>query len=208
MSRPTVDQLTEDLYTDTSFTQPFDESLGWPWLVFLAGFAAAFGDLPHLVRDTDQGPGWSGLVDPDRCDSDKLWWLAQALGVALPAGADEPTQRDTIRDLPPAQRATVTAIETAAEQTLTPGSTATLILQAGGTYDDTLQTYESQTPDPDATFTAADNQMPAWRRLTLTTIPGWTWAQMLEHFGGAPTWSTVDSDPETDTWVELAHHLP
>jgi hypothetical protein len=67
MARPAVPAVSETWYDELATTQPGDEARGWPFLIFLGGLGHTFGPLHDLVRDTDEGPGWSILLDPARC---------------------------------------------------------------------------------------------------------------------------------------------
>src|SRR5688572_9763411 len=98
--RPAVPQVAEDLYDELGVTQPADEQLGWPFLILMAGAAAAMGELPTVVRDTDTHPGWATLLDPTVAPAWALPWLAQFAGVRLTEGLTEDQQRTQITSPP------------------------------------------------------------------------------------------------------------
>lgn len=57
------------------------ESLGWPLLRFIASIADALQWTDSLVRDSDDGVGWSAVMDLDRIPDEGLPWIAQLVGV-------------------------------------------------------------------------------------------------------------------------------
>jgi hypothetical protein len=204
VSRPTVPAAAEALYSDLQATQPLDEQLGWPFLILVAGFTEGLATIYDLVRDSDDGPGWTMLVDPDRAPASLLFWLAQTMGVTLP-DADEDAQRAEIRDLPPQRRCTEAVARDAAGMTLTGSKVFHFTVQGGGLYVDTLEVYEAQCPDPAATFAAADAQMPAWRKLEMTVRPGWTIAAMETAYDGK---TIADLEADFADLADLEHNLP
>ena len=49
-----------------------------------------FQDVEDLVRDSPAGdPGWSELLDLDRCPPEALDWLGQFVGIRIPAGLND-----------------------------------------------------------------------------------------------------------------------
>jgi hypothetical protein len=170
---PAVPAVAESWYDELKVTQPADEQLGWPFLIFLSGLAAAFGELHDLVRDTDNGPGWSPALDPARAPVFALPWLAQFAGVTLTPGADEAEWRDEITSPPAFQRGTRQAIIDATARTLTGNRTVTVYERDGGPWDITVVTYTSETPDAAAAERGARSQKPAGLIMTFRVDPGW-----------------------------------
>jgi hypothetical protein len=173
MTRPAVDDTTEILYDELAVTQPADEDAGWPLLILLAAIAAALGELPGLVRDTDDGPGWTGLMDPDRAPAFALPWLAQLAGVRLTTGLPEAEQRAQISAPPAFQRGTPAAMRAAVQNTLT-GSRFVDVLErvSGDPYAIEVVVLTGETPDPAASEAAARSQKPAGLILTFTINTG------------------------------------
>jgi hypothetical protein len=169
MTRPIVSDTAELLYDELAVTQPQDEAAGWPLLILLAAVATAMGELPDVVRDTDDGPGWTSLMDPDRCPAFALPYLAQFAGVRLTQGASEDEQRAEIANPPAFQRGTLAAMTAAAKRTLTGDDPFILIIERNGSpYRIGAVTRTTQTPDPAVTLAALLSQKPAGLILTHT----------------------------------------
>jgi hypothetical protein len=173
MARPTVPAVAEHWYDEISVVQPADEQAGWPLLILLAGMGAAFGPVHDVVRDSDDGPGWSPLLDPARAPGWALPWLAQLAGVTLTPGAPDQQWRDEITSPPAFRRGTQQAIIDATARTLTGTRRVTLYERDGGPWLITVITYTAETPDADAAERAARSQKPAGLLMTFRVDPGW-----------------------------------
>lgn len=138
---------------------------------YLAACANGRELVDDLVRDTDAGVGWSGILDVDRCPSWALHWLGQLVGVFIPRGTLDADARNMIRTPQGFRRCTVRAMKDAVAATLTskdPANVFVLERQVGawsGTLDwahFTVATYTDDTPDVPATTRAVASQTPAW----------------------------------------------
>jgi hypothetical protein len=205
MARPTVPAVADAWYDELSVSQPADEQLGWPFLTLLAGFAAAFGELHDIVRDTDQGPGWSPVLDPARAPVKALPWLAQFAGVTLTPGATETDWREEITSPPAFQRGTPQAIIDATARTLTGDQRVALRERDGGPWDVTVITYTAQTPDPAATERAARSQKPAGLLMTFRVDPGWSVGEIETAYS---TRTVGDIEAAFATVGDLESNLP
>ena len=81
-----------------------DPSYSWSLLTFVNAATLAFEQVEAWVRDTLAGPGWSLLLDADRCPPEALGWLGQFVGVRLLPGRDragEPRADQGDRRVPP-----------------------------------------------------------------------------------------------------------
>jgi tail protein P2 I len=197
MTRPTVPDLTEQLYEELAVTQPADESLGWPFLILLAGIAAAMGELPELMRDTDDGPGWSAVLDPTRAPGWSLPWLAQFAGVRLTPGIAEADQRAEITAPPAFQRGTPAAMVATAARYLTGTKAVVFRERDGSPYRVSVSTRTAETPDPAVVEAAVRKQKPAGLILTYTVADGPTWPEPTS------TWATA-----TGTWADAMTTIP
>lgn len=205
MAAPAVRRTAAFLYEELGVTQPRDEALGWPFLVLLHGVATAMGQLPDVVRDDDNGPGWSALLDPDRCPAWALPWLAQFAGVELTPGADEAQQRAEITHPPAFVRGTVQAIKDAATFALTGGKHVTLFERDGDEWHLIAVTYDAETPDADAVSAAMERQTPPWLVFTHRVDPGWAIGQMEAAYTGQ---TIADLEADFPTIGDLEMHLP
>jgi hypothetical protein len=137
----------------------------------LAQFCAAIGAMPQpladIVRDSPDGPGWSSVMDVDRCPGYGLGWLAQLAGVTLPSGLDDTAQRDRIRSTDGMKRGSLGALIGAAQQHLTGAKTVIVrerdpvACPSEPAYGITVITYTSQTPDSAQTLADILLQKPA-----------------------------------------------
>ena len=116
--------VAEEMYAALGPITSEDPALGWPLLRFINAMAIRPQATDDLVRDSDEGPGWSGVVDLDRAPVNALPWLAQFVGVELLPGLDDESQRLRIRETAGFRRGTRAAIEGAARQFLTGSRTA------------------------------------------------------------------------------------
>jgi phage tail P2-like protein len=210
MPQPAVNTAGQEIYTRLGPLVDGDEANGWAALFLVAAIGAMAQGLDEVIDDTADQPGWTILFDPDTCPVAWLPWLAWLYGATLTPGMTEQQVRAAIRELPPHQRGTPAALRSAVAQTLTnpAGAVVRVVERDGSAYRLTVSTYEAQTPDPDASERAALSQTPLDTTLTFTVRPGWSWSELLAHFGGNPSWDEVIAAADTDTWTEIAHHLP
>lgn len=124
--------------TATILEQMLDEC-GWAQTVdtgglaaWLAGPAGLLQSIYDLCGDTPQGPGWSQIVDITRCPTDALPWLAQMVGVRIPAS------------MPDAEARAATTAETGWHR----GTAASLVAAAQAYLTSGTVTIAERTPDP------------------------------------------------------------
>jgi hypothetical protein len=170
----TAPAVTEHWLDEFGVVQPGDDQAGSPLRTLLGGMGIAFGPLHDLVRESDEGPGWSQLLDAARAPSWALPWLAQLAGVTLTPGAPADGWREEITSPPAFRRGTPDAIVDATRRTLTGDQRVTLRERDGGPWQITVITYTAQTPDPAAAERAARSQKPAGLLMTFRVDPGWS----------------------------------
>jgi hypothetical protein len=179
MARPVVSAVAEEWYEELETSQPGDEARGWPLLILLGGMGAAFGKLHDLVRDTEQGVGWSRVLDPDRALVDELPYTAQFAGVKLTPGITEAEQRAEITSPAAFNRGTPDGLRSAVAQTLTGNQYVFFKEQEGSPYRVTVVTRTSETPA----------QKPAGLILTHMVTDVRTWLEVQQ--AGGNTWAGV-----------------
>jgi hypothetical protein len=190
---PAVPAVATTWYDELSVAAPGDELRGYPLLVLLGGLGVAFGELHDIVRDTDTAPGWSSVLDPERCPAFALPWLAQFAGVQYPAGLTEAEQRDRITSPPAFERGTFAALQATARKHLTPGAVLTIRERDGSPYRITVLVRAGQIATSTAALTTAlQAQKPAGLILTLLVTSGVTWDELTG------TWDAL-----TGTWDQL-----
>jgi hypothetical protein len=178
------DELLPDTYAARLYAMlaplaQHDDDADWSLLILVNAIATPFQLVEDLVRDTSDGPGWSMLLDLERCPPEALPWLAQFVGVRLiDAPADE--QRARIASTDGWKRGTPAALRGAVEATLTGGRNVVFreryheppVGDPDGAYYLQVITYANETPDPDATLEALLAQKPGGIVLDYHTVTG------------------------------------
>lgn len=156
-----------------------DPLTAWSLLTYCNAIGLMYELVEDWVRDTPDGPGWSLLLDLDRCPPEALPWLAQFAGVRVLPGSAETDQRARIAATDGFRRGTRAALVAAAQATLT-GAQTVVFRERDHDHADTpayayyltVKTYVSQTPDSAATLRALLAQKPGAIVLTYSTVNG------------------------------------
>lgn len=117
--RPDVTVAGESLYESLGPLTIQDEELGWPLLRYCDAAGQLLQKVDDLARDTDAGPGWSQIVDPDRAPAAALPWLGQFVGARVDVGRPVLDQRTEVKAETGFERGTAAAILAAAQRYLT-----------------------------------------------------------------------------------------
>lgn len=163
---PSSGTVGDRLYEQAAPLAYADEANGYALAHVAAAIGAMWQDVYDLVSDSDNGPGWSSLVDIDRVPAIALPWLAQLAGVRLLIGASEAVQRAQVAAADGRNRGTVAAIVAAGQLTLTGMKIVNVTERSGSAYRLTITTRPSETPDPTATLKALMAAKPAGLLLT------------------------------------------
>lgn len=157
-----INRVAQMLYDAFAPVAQADAGRGYPLLKYINAIAYMFEEVVEIALDTDEGPGWSPLMDPDRIKFDHIGYLAQFLGERIPASLDENFARIRVRDTPRLWRGTPKAIQDAVRATLI-GDQVVYHTErdTGSAWHYDITTYTSQTPSPDATERAIKAQKPA-----------------------------------------------
>lgn len=188
--------------------EPFtvgDVDRGSPLLIFCDVLTAPVVQRVHeIVSDTDEGPGWAIVFDPDRCPPYALPYLAQFVGAELEPSLSVAEQRDKIRQAESFARGRLPAIVAATKRTLT-GSKAVLITERynGSAWQLHVRTLVSETADPSATEAAIRSQKPGGIVLTYQTVTSQSWDDLIATHA---TWSDVSAN--YTSWDEVRSDPP
>lgn len=125
-----------------------------------------------VIRDTDDGPGWSIVMDPDRAPSLWLPWDAQFGGVRVLIGLSDADQRIRIKNTDGMRRGSPGAIVSAAQSVLTGAKTVYLVERHGSAYRLTVAAKTSETPNLDALTRAVVAQKPGALVMAVVTVVG------------------------------------
>lgn len=166
MDRPEVGAVAEQLNQELAPLLRQDAAYDWIGLCLLGAVGSMYQDLDDLIRDSDAGPGWSGLFDLWAVKSDGLAYLAQYRGVRLRAGLSDERQRERVISTDGMLRGGRVALEGAARQYLTGDQHVNFIERSGSAWQITVVTRTSETPDPDQVEAALLEQKPAGIVLT------------------------------------------
>jgi len=108
---------------------------------WLAGPAAILQRLDDLCRDSANGPGWSVLLDVNRCPTYALPWLGQIVGVRLDPSMPDAAMRLAIQTEQGWQRGTPAAIVATAQRYLGGSGTVTISERDTSPYHFTVAVY-------------------------------------------------------------------
>lgn len=167
----------------------YDPSYQWSLLIFVNAATQAYELVESWVRDTPDGPGWSLLLDVERCPPEALGWLAQFVGVRLLKNASDEANRERIAATDGFHRGTLAAIKAAAQATLV-GNRSVFVTERDHDPADTpdyayyltVETYRGQTPDPTATENAILAQKPGGIVLRYLCVDGQIYDQVRTRF--------------------------
>lgn len=181
--RPVVGSVAERLYATFAPIAQGDEANGWPLLTYLGAVGSMFQEIEDLAGDTDEGIGWSGLVDVTRTPNKALAWLGTMVGVRLlPQLATVTTDayyaqmRARVQSTDGFNRGTPAALIGAAQQHLTGDKYVLLNEREGGNaWQLGVLTRASETPDENAVRAALLEQKPAGIVLDYATYTGNTY---------------------------------
>lgn len=205
---PALDSFAANLYAGMEPLAWLDGSVGYALAHFCAAQGVMFQVVEDLARDTPEGPGWSVVIDLDRCPDEWLPWLAQFVGVTVIPGSTPADMRVRIASTDGFKRGTPAALEAAAQATLT-GSQVVYFrerdpLAADPPYSLEVVTRISETPDPAATLAALIAQKPGGLVLTYRQVAGWDYAEMTAT--GPDPYSALG--PIYPTYFDLATNDP
>ena len=147
-----------------------DPLAGWSLLIYCNAIGTAYQLVEDRVRDTPEGPGWSLLMDADRCPPEALAWLGQFAGVRIPPAVSvDADRRDWVKSTDGFSRGTAAAMIAGAKATLT-GEQRLIFRERDGllygesspdyAYVLTAYSYATETPNPTATLNALLAQKP------------------------------------------------
>lgn len=147
MARPDVSVTTERLYDGLGPWAEVDgEDTDWATLKLAASIGDEQEVIDSITRDTDDGPGWSVVMDVDRTPAEFLGWIAQFGGVELLFGLDDESQRIRVKGTAGFKRGSLGAVKQAAAQFLTGTRRVEVYERDGSPYRLRVRTYASETP--------------------------------------------------------------
>jgi len=206
----TPDTFAARLYGMLAPLAQTDPDNAWALLILCNAIGTAFQLPEDWARDTTDGPGWSPLMDLNRCPDEALPWLGQFVGVRTLPGSSPDDMRARIASTDGFRRGTRAAIYGAAYSTLT-GNRSVYIWERDHDPADTpnyayyltVMTFTDQTPDPAATLRGILSQKPAGLVLNYQTQDGQSYQMVYDRFN---TYQDVyNAYPDYNT---MAHDEP
>jgi hypothetical protein len=143
---PELESFAGNLYYGVAPVAGEDDQHDFALAKLSGALGVMFQAVEDLARDTPEGPGWSSVVDIDRCPDDWIPWLGQFVGVSN-------GNRQAILTHNGFQRGTPAAIREAVATTLTGSKTVILQERFGGdAYALGVYTLDVETPNASATL--------------------------------------------------------
>lgn len=206
MAAPAVHPSTRRLYDSlgSGFTRE-DESSGWQLLRFVESFGVEMGVVDDIVRDSDDGPGWSVVFDIDRVPIAYLPFLAQFIGVRIGlSNLSDAEKRARVKNAEGFKRGTRPAMIQAAKSLLT-GTKRVKVLERfeGNANAVRVQTYLAETPDAPGVEAEVRKQKPAGLILTHQVLGGATYGELSAEFATYPLLDAGFTD-----YADMEDHVP
>lgn len=171
--RPTVGSIAEELYGALGPWASADtDDARFQLLELCEAVGGRLQPVEDIIRDSDDGPGWSSILDADRAPADWLPWLANLAGGRLLTGLPESDQRDAIKSMASSKRGSPGAIRAAAEPHLSGTKTVYINERAGSAYRLSVVVIGSEAADLAAVERAVQVQKPAGIVLTVESLAG------------------------------------
>jgi hypothetical protein len=125
------------------------------------------------ASDTDNGePGWSILVDADRCPDIAIQWLGQFVGAKISSTFTPTTQRAQFLALSSWKRGTVNSMQTAIAAVLIGSQTVVIKERDTSPYHLEVLTYANETPNQNQVIAAIVATKPVGLQYTYVYFSG------------------------------------
>lgn len=179
----TLESFAALLYDAVGPVAVWDELSGWALAHYCAALGVMFQSVQDVARDTPEGPGWSAVVDLERCPDAWLPWLAQFVGVTVATGWTPAQMRARIAGTDGFKRGSPDALEAALGATLTGSRVVMFRERNGSAYRLEVVTKTAETPDPALSLRALLEQKPAGIVLAFRQVTAWDYEEMTLRGG-------------------------
>lgn len=202
MSKPVVSTTTQEAYDrlGSAWIDP-DESVDWHLLKFVQALTLNLTVINDLVRDTDEGPGWSIILDADRADPKYFPWMGQFNGTTVDLGLSEDDQRQQLKEVAGFRRGTIASMIAAAQPYLTGTKTVTITERDTSAYHFSVSTFTAETPDSSKVLAALLSQKPAGLVMDYTVAAGLTYGDLK---ASGKTYGELDAEFATSLDMKQA----
>lgn len=215
MTRPTVSAAAADMYESlaaisaaytSGATTTIDEQNNWILLRLCeALMGQAIQPIIDLSRDTDDGPGWSKLLDLDNGPDSAVAYQGQFVGITINPADPATTSRNLIRDRPAWKRGRPASMIAAVQATLTGSQSCVLLERDSSPYHATVQVWRAQMPDEAATRAALALNKPGPVIVDLQILDGPTYGVIRSAL---PTDDYVTRETEFPTYGDVREYTP
>jgi hypothetical protein len=181
MIRPVVSQAAEEMYESLKAIAADDADNNW--IILLTCEALMRSNIQPIIelsRDTDQGVGWSKLMDLDRIRDEDLPYAAQFVGVTTNPASTPAENRDLIVTRPPWKRGRPATLLAAVQATLTGTQRIELAERDTSAYHATITVYRAQVPDEDLTRAAVARNKPGMIIVDLEILESPTYGEVRD----------------------------
>lgn len=185
MARPVVSAIADSMYDEGLLPLAYADELNlWALLHFCEAYIGSLQLVETLVRDTDDGPGWSMVLDVDRAPYFGLPWLGQFVGVTTPEqmtgeteAAHDARVRAYIASTGGFNRGTLAAVIGAVQQYLTGSKEVIITERDTSPYHFDVRSREGETliGNVPLIIQAIENIKPAGVQFLYTRVPDWTY---------------------------------
>lgn len=183
MPAPTRSPQGARLRERTLALAPDDEHHGWAHAYLCEALGTGLEQVGQVFDPDGDVPPLAPLFDVRLCPAWALPWLAQLVGVALPAGVSADDARVIISDVAGFARGTPASLRAAAGLFLTGHKTVYFRERDGDPYVLEVITVTSETPDPDAVLAAILAQKPGGIVVNYRQVDAWDYQQMTAQGG-------------------------
>jgi hypothetical protein len=209
MPEPEMSQWGERLRERTLPLQPDDYLYGWTHAILCEALAKPYQQIVELIDPPEPYPPWGPLFDLYACPDWALPWLAQLVGIRLPAGATSAEVRRIIKHAAGHNVGTVAAIRASLEATLVsanPPTPPTIYFRErdGSAYRLEVVTLDPETPDPALTQMVLESVVPGGLVLDYRHIEGWDYQAMTDEYVG---YTYADLAGDFANYRDLTQHI-
>lgn len=182
--------FADDVYEELLPLQFAESENDFALQKFIRALGRMFQEVEDYGRDTEDGPGWSGVLDVNRAPTKALAWLAQFVGVTVDPNLSDAEQRARLLSTDGWRRGSSASLIGAASLYLTGNKTVIFRERDGDPYRLRVVTYADETPVPSKVEAALNAQKPAGIVLDYRVQLGQDFDQLLTHH---PTFANVYS---------------
>lgn len=200
MPEPEMSQWGARLRERTQPLQPDDYLYEWTHAILCEALAKPYLQICELIDPPEPYPPWGPLFDLNACPDWALPWLAQIVGIRLPAGATGTEVRRIIKEAAGHNVGTVKAIRVSLEGTLVsshPPAPPTIYFRErdGSAYRLEVVTLDPETPDPELTQKVLEAVVPGGLVLDYRHIEGWDYQAMTDQYAATGgTYAQLSAD--------------